>query len=78
MACAHLSMHCSNKVVACTRRRLDRVRDDIKEKQKGLSAEDVYDRTTRRHISSNITPLKSRNNRKKTTWLLIVAQSCCW
>ena len=36
------------------RRWLDRVRGDIKEK--GLSAEQVYDRATWRHISSNIEP----------------------
>ena len=33
-------------------RRLDRVRDDIREK--GLSVEEVYDRARRRRISSNI------------------------
>ena len=36
------------------RRWLDKVDDDIKEK--GLSADQVYDRATWRHISSNIDP----------------------
>ena len=36
------------------RRWLDRVRDDIK--KKGLSREEVNDRATWRHISSNIDP----------------------
>ena len=36
------------------RRWLDRVKDDIKEK--GLSADHVYDRATRRRMSSYINP----------------------
>ena len=36
------------------RRWLDRVKDDIKEK--GLSADDVYDRSTWRRMSSYIDP----------------------
>ena len=36
------------------RRWLDKVKDDIKEK--GLSADDVYDRATWRHMSSYIDP----------------------
>ena len=36
------------------RRWLNRVRDDIK--KKGLSADDVYDRATRRRMSSYIDP----------------------
>ena len=35
-------------------RELDRVRDDVKEK--GLSVEEVYDRATRRRMSSYIDP----------------------
>ena len=40
------------------RRLLDKVKDDIKEK--GLSADDVYDRTTRRRMSSYIDHIKVR------------------
>ena len=36
------------------RRWLDKVKDDIKEK--GLSVDDVYDRATRRRMSSYIDP----------------------
>ena len=47
------------------RRRLDKVKDDIKEK--GLSEEEVYDCATWRSISSYTSPHKSGNkmNRKK-------------
>ena len=46
------------------RRWLDRVRDDIKEK--GLSANEVYDRTTRRRVRHRTsTPHKSGNNMKR-------------
>ena len=38
------------------RRRLDKIKDDIKEK--GLSADDVYDRATRRRMSSYIDPTR--------------------
>ena len=41
------------------RRWLEKVKDDIKEK--GLSADDVSDRTTRRRISAYIDPHKSGN-----------------
>ena len=45
------------------RRSLDKVKDDIKEK--GLSADDVYDRATWRRMSSYIDPTKSWNKMKE-------------
>ena len=52
------------------RRWLDKVKDDINEK--GLSADEVYDRATWRRMSSYIAPHKSGNNmkEKKKTSLL--------
>ena len=43
---------------------MDKVKDDVIEK--GLSAEEVYDRATWRIISSYIDPHKSGNTMKKT------------
>ena len=45
------------------RRWLYRVRDHIEEK--GLSAKDVYEHATQRHMSSYIAPIKSRNKMKR-------------
>ena len=46
-----------------TRKWLDKVKDDIKEK--GLSAHDVYDGSTRRRMSSSSSPHKSGNKMKE-------------
>ena len=45
------------------RRWLDKVKDDIKEK--GLSADEVYDRATWRRMSSYIDPTSSGNKKKR-------------
>ena len=54
------------------RRWLDKVKDDIKEK--GLSADDVYDRATWRRMSSYTDPHKSGNKMKEKS--LCISLSC--
>ena len=51
------------KIGRSKRRWLDKVKDDIREK--GLSAEEVYDRATWRRMSSYIDPTQSWNKMKR-------------
>ena len=52
------------------RRWLDKVKDDIKEK--GLSADDVYDRATWRRMSSYIDPCRAAKRFRHITQLFYV------